>query len=166
MRKFMLAWGISIAGFVCFTLFTAGFLPEGQLATHFDLAGRPNGTQSKSAYPIFFLTTAGMVNLLLWGLTRWMDLIPPALINIPGKDYWFSTPERKAEAFGRLRSVLGLSGAFVNGVFLFCQQMVYQENVAQPFFRVPVGSATILILILTVAFVFTVIRMTLPPEPN
>jgi uncharacterized membrane protein len=163
-NKYAWVWAIMFILFVGYMALTAGLLPEGQIASHFDFEGKPNGSQNKTAYLIFMLAAAVLLNCLFLALYRWIDRVPSELINIPKKDYWFSTPERKLEAFQKLRGVLSLSGAFLNGVFLFCQQLVYQENAAQPFIRIPMDSAVWFLLALVIAFIFTIFRMTSPSE--
>jgi uncharacterized membrane protein len=135
----------------------------GPLATHFDFAGKPNGFQSKPVYLLFFILMNVGINALFLTFFRWIDRLPESLVNIAHKDYWFSTPERKAEAFKRLRKVLCLSGIFLNGIFLICHQMVVQANNPGFFLRVPTNGLLGIVGAVTLLFLFVIFRMVKPP---
>lgn len=159
-------WVAAFLAFLGYVAFTAGSLPDGLLATHFDISGNPNGFQPKASYLLSFISIHLAVNILFLALYAWIDRIPPALVNLPRKDYWFSTPERKAEAFGRLRKTLGLSGAFLNLVFLFCHQLVVQSNNSNTLFRLPPNASLPILLGATVFFILSLLRMVQPPSED
>jgi uncharacterized membrane protein len=65
------------------------YLPD-RIATHFDFAGHPNGWSSRStlALGLVFLTATFAATFL--ASSRMRD-IPPALINLPNRDYWLAS---------------------------------------------------------------------------
>jgi len=71
-------------------------LPE-RIASHFDLAGNPNGWSSKASFFLLLGGLQGFFSLIFWGLSVGLRKIPPALINIPRRDYWLA-PERREES--------------------------------------------------------------------
>ncbi|MCM8812922.1 MAG: DUF1648 domain-containing protein [Candidatus Omnitrophica bacterium] len=68
-------------------------LPE-HVATHFGADGQPNGWMSKTRYP-FFIFLMGM-GMAVFVLTIFFSIrfIPPAMINLPHKDYWLNDLRR------------------------------------------------------------------------
>ena len=110
---------------------TAGSLPD-YLAVHFDVVGRPNGFQGKASFLESFIFFVLFINGLFGLACFWMGRLPENLIHIPRKDYWFSTPERKAIALGKITGIFLLIGAFSNVAFLFAVQVIYQENAKNP----------------------------------
>ncbi len=141
-------------------------LPD-HMATHFDFAGKPNGWQDKSLYFTTMLTIGLVTNGIFAGTAYFMRFIPEGLINLPRKDFWFSTPERKARAMEKLRLSLCVPGIVTNFILCLTQQAVYQANVPNPLFAMPEGLLPFLIgVILLVSFlsVFLMIRFFKPDE--
>src|SRR2546423_1804970 len=79
-----------------------------RVATHFSGAGLPNGWMSRRQLALFDVGLLGFLLLLLIGLGLLGRFLPPTLINVPHRDYWFA-PERRRESADRLfRHVLWL----------------------------------------------------------
>ena len=95
-----------------------------------------------------------------------MERLPSQWINLPRKDYWFSTPQLKAEVFGKLRGVVCLIGLFCNLAFLFTEHIIYQENTPDPVFRVPITGGVIGILVCVVLLALFVFWILQPPKTN
>ena len=90
----LIAWFL----FECAMLWTR--LPE-IIATHFDLAGIPNGWSSHAG----LLATLAMMLVVLGILflsAGWLDRFPDRFVNLPNKDYWLA-PGRRSDAFATLR---------------------------------------------------------------
>ena len=165
MKKLVWVWLLAIAAMVGYFFLLYGGLPE-RVATHFDAEGKPNGFQGKSDYLFFFLRFIFLINGLFGAMFVFMERIPSQWINLPGKTYWFSTPQLKSEIFEKLRGVVCLLGLFCNLAFLFTEHIIYQENTPDPAFRIPVTGGVIGILVcvlLLTLFVFWVFK---PPKAD
>jgi hypothetical protein len=83
--------------YAAFLLYLSNALPE-RTATHFNFAGEPDGwmtrTEAVAWAAVFGFGWPLLVVAICWSI-RWL---PPALINLPRKDYWLA-PERREETF-------------------------------------------------------------------
>ncbi len=161
-NKIRWIWGLAFLGLLIYLAVIAGSLPD-NLAVHFDMAGRPNGFQSRATFLTMILCFSCFINGMILALFYGIDQLPPANINIPWKQYWFATPERQAMAYDRLRAVLVLTGLFICTVFLFVEHIVYQENTPNAAFVIPINAGVGLILILSVLFICASVVITKPP---
>src|SRR5580658_8066152 len=116
-KKIALIWGLAFIVMVGYLMFIEDSLPE-RLAVHFDISGNPNGFQSKSTFITAFYCFTFFINGLFLVLFWAIEKLPSGSINIPWKEYWFATEERKVLAFEKLRAVLGLAGIFICTTFL------------------------------------------------
>jgi len=161
-KKIALIWGLAFVAMVGYLIFIESSLPE-RLAVHFDISGNPNGFQSKSIFITTFLCFIFFINGLFLGLFFLIDRFPSQLINIPWKNYWFATEERKVQAYVKLKAVQGLTGIFVCATFLITEQIIYQANVVNPWFAFPINGGVIVILALSVFFIALIVVITKPP---
>ena len=118
-----LSWAAHLAVFT-------STLPE-RVATHFGLAGAPDGWMSKAAFVTFSVSILAFVIVVFVSSGSLFRILPRGLINVPNRDYWLA-PERRAGA-ARLfmRWMLwALSGlvAFLTGV----NHLVWQANARTP----------------------------------
>lgn len=125
-------------------------LPE-QIAAHFDVAGNPNGFQSRTFFFGLIWAVVLVVLLAFLGIPRWLGKLNPRLLNIPNKEYWL-TPARLDQAMKILSTEMGWYGVVVIGFILFTMQLALQANVA----RAPLNSR-LLIMGLVAFLAFTVI---------
>jgi uncharacterized membrane protein len=105
-------------------------LPE-VVASHFGASGVANGwmprdTHCLLAQGLFILLTA-MFCFMGWIMAR----IPAKWVNLPNKDYWFST-EREADTRRHLASWGYGFGAVVNLFMIFAFHLVYRANLSDP----------------------------------
>lgn len=108
-----------------------GRLPE-TVATHFGSGGRANGWMSRDAQTLLMI---GLF-LLMSGLMAATGLIArkanPRFVNLPHKDYWFATPERRMEIGHRMSAWGEVFGVAMNGFFIVLQHLVYLANRRHP----------------------------------
>jgi len=162
-KKFPWLWLLALAASVSYFLITYSGLPE-RVATHFDLSGAPNGFMTKDGYLSFFITFTLFLNVLFGVLFLFLKKIPFALVNVPRKDYWAANPERMVALHQRLGAVLALIATFMNCVFLFTVQIVYQANTSDATFQIPLNGGVFFILlgsVFMVIFAFLILR---PPQ--
>ena len=164
-KKLSWLWLFFLLASISYFFMTYGSLPD-QVATHFNAAGNPNGYMTKDSYLSFFLTFTLLMNLVFGAALLTLKKIPVALINIPRKDYWTANPERMEALHQKLGAVLALVATFMNCVFLFTVQVVYQANTPNVAFQVPLNGGVFFILLgvlCLVVFAFLVLR---PPQDS
>ncbi len=158
--------GVWIAAFVAVLVFfflTYDGLPE-RVATHFDAMGNPNGFQSKEFHLKFFLLFLFGLNGMFGTFYLLAGRAKAQWINIPRKDYWFSSIELIAELVEKLKRVAAILGIFCNATCLFTVQIIYQQNSPAPVFRFPIGLGVVGILACTVFLVLFLVSLFKPPK--
>lgn len=88
------------AGFLIYLSLTASQLP-GQVASHFNGAGRADGWMTRASYVRFIAVFAIGLPLFVVGVFFLLRFVPNGLINMPRRDYWLA-PERRSETFACL----------------------------------------------------------------
>lgn len=161
-RKIALAWGLFFLAVVGYLFFIKSGLPD-RLAVHFDINGNPNGFQTREVFIHTFLAFITLINAIFLAMFWGIRYFPAVLINIPWKQYWFATEDRKVAAFEKLRAVMGLTGIFICASFLFTEQVIYQANTPNPFFELPVNAGVMVIGVLSVFLIALVFMITKPP---
>jgi uncharacterized membrane protein len=161
-KKIASTWVLVFLAMVGYLMFIQSDLPD-RLAVHFDIDGKPNGFQSKTDFIVMFFWFTFLMNSLFLALFWGIDRLPVKNINMPWKKYWLATEERKNLAFEKLRGVLGLVGIFLCVTFLITEQIIYQANVANPWFAFPINAGVIIIFALTILMIGFAIVITKPP---
>lgn len=67
-----------------------------QVATHFGADGTPNGWMSRSSHVRFMIGFGVGIPLLLMLLSGLAGILPRGYINIPHRDYWFTSEREPA----------------------------------------------------------------------
>ena len=97
-------------------------LPD-RVPLHFGASGQPDRFGSRTeAVVTSALLGAGIIALFA-GLARWMRRLPPAMANIPHKEYWF-TPEHEPRLRRMLATDLYLFGAMTLAFLLGMEVMI------------------------------------------
>jgi hypothetical protein len=103
-------------------------LPE-RMATHFDLAGRPNGFMSRGGFFAFYFGLLAFMALTFFGIAALIRRVPPHMVSLPDRDYWLA-PERREATMTWLAADCWRFGLvvllFVNGI----HELVLRTNVA------------------------------------
>ena len=101
-------------------------LPE-SLAVHFGASGEPNGWSDKTDFVLRYGAIELFIVLLGAASGLLLRTIPPALVNIPHRDYWLA-PERRQETVGFLSNqVLWMETATL-AFLIAIAQLVFKEN--------------------------------------
>ncbi len=133
MRFNTIAWvvfGFAYTALVIALTLTYPALPE-RVASHFDVAGLPNGWMPRRSY-ILFLGAVGLaLPWLLIAATRMIRRLPVSMVNLPNKQYWMAA-EHRDEVY-RATELLGTSLA-AGEVLLFLQLHLstVRANLADP----------------------------------
>jgi hypothetical protein len=64
-------------------------LPE-RLATHFNVAGAPDGWSSRGSFLTVWIVTLAVMGVLFPGLRLLVRILPARFVNVPRRDYWFA----------------------------------------------------------------------------
>jgi uncharacterized membrane protein len=97
-------------------------LPE-KVAVHFGVSGTPDSWSGKWAFTLFSYAVVLSILVLFLGISHGMSRIPPALINMPNKDYWLSENRRRETTGFMSRYVLWLG----SGTVLFLLDIFHQS---------------------------------------
>ncbi len=124
-------------------------LPE-RVASHFGPTGQPDAWTTKVSFLSFDCIVVGGLAALFSVIGLLMEKIPPALMNLPNRDYWLAEENRK-------ETILFLSSSF----FWFASAtMMLLLDVFQQTFQVQLGKAKTLthpVLSLGIYISFTLI---------
>lgn len=123
-----IGWGSAL--FILWFLFRIHSELPGHLATHFDLAGRPNGWMSNSGFCWVMIGLSSIPNVFIRRLIR-RDVRSP-YVNLPFKAYWMATEERREVLAAKARGSSLRVIAFMNCLFLFICYVIYRENSGPP----------------------------------
>src|SRR5689334_19191939 len=86
----LILFGLSIIALALVLILTAPQLPE-RVASHFKVAGTPDGWMSRSAYLWTFAGLTGGMSLFILTLFYCLRFLPVSLINLPNRDYWLAS---------------------------------------------------------------------------
>jgi uncharacterized membrane protein len=83
-------FGVAIAQSIYFY----PLLPE-VISSHFDAAGKVNGTSPKLIYFILYFVSLAITSSFTLGLPLILKYLPTSLINLPYREYWLSADHRE-----------------------------------------------------------------------
>lgn len=120
---------LSAAGAVYVVLSSQELPPS--VASHFGAGGVANGFMTRAGYTVFMAVLTLGLPLLLAIALKMASRLPPAMINLPNRDYWLA-PERKGATFQYLASMGGALGFLLLAFLCFVHWQVVQANAVQP----------------------------------
>jgi uncharacterized membrane protein len=130
-RNPAIIFALLLIGYVVFISCTVPLLPE-QVASHFDINGRPNGWMSRSSAAIFQVVVGLVLPLVIvagFGAARFVSA---EKINMPRKDFWFA-PERREETCAYLlRQGLWLANMEIGLQCAVWYQLVESNDMKMP----------------------------------
>lgn len=100
-----------------------------RMATHFDLAGRANGFQTREAFAWSSVLVSSALLALFAVLPALMRRLPDRWINMPAKDYWLA-PERRARTLARLTLMLDWLGCATVALLVGVFELIIRANLA------------------------------------
>jgi uncharacterized protein DUF1648 len=124
------------------------------VASHFDAHGRPNGWQTRTIFFAFFVGSIVIATVVCFGVPRLIASMPPALINLPYKEYWLSS-ERRPSSLAFLSTHFAWLGCAVLLVGIFAFEFSVRANF-QPDKRFNTAS---LLYVFAAFFVFVIVWM-------
>ncbi|MCA9736139.1 MAG: DUF1648 domain-containing protein [Gemmatimonadota bacterium] len=112
-------------------------LPD-PMGTQFTFDGTPVRWTPRPQFIVAFGLVAALINLLfLGGIPEVLRRTGATRFNVPNRDYWLATPERRTEALRRMCPFLARSAVFANTLLLLCLHLVAQWNGARVLVRIP-----------------------------
>lgn len=109
---------------------TASQLPS-RVATHFDLAGKPNGWMSRGTHVSAMLTFGFLVPAFILGIAVLTRYLNGAGCNIPHRDYWLA-PERRAATMDFIFDHCVWLGCLLVIFHMGLHQVILWANQARP----------------------------------
>lgn len=73
-----------------------------QVATHFDLRGKPDGWMERVWNIVAYACLGIGLSLMICGIFSLCSRLPTSMVNLPRREYWLA-PERRAATFVELR---------------------------------------------------------------
>ena len=138
-------------------------LPE-RIPTHFDLKGNPDGWSSKGSFLIIMVIVIIGINIWYPLTGLFIKKMPRSLVNIPNKDYWYSTPERIEYMTGVFKTMMAMIFGIMNLIFIYLLYYTHQMALElEPF--MPMWSVFIPVLVLTIyPIVYLYKKLKIPPD--
>ena len=133
-----------------------GDLPE-QIAVHFNLEGVPDRFEDKATFHQIFIPVSLFAVLFSTILLPWVvSKFPQSWTNIPNKDYWFATPERRAEVKKFQDTVISTSGLYLISVLFLAYVSIVDVN-TDPLVDIPIMVFVAAIIAMTIVYIILMI---------
>jgi uncharacterized membrane protein len=151
-----IVFALLLIGYFVFLACTVSLLPQ-RMATHFDANGQPNGWMSRSSAVVFQGVVGLLLPLIITVVFCTLKFVPTQLINVPGRDYWFSPEHRKETC-----TYLSRQGLWLASLLVGLQAMVWYQLIESNSAKIPHLSSSQFLFTLTifgVAMIIWVIRI-------
>jgi uncharacterized membrane protein len=125
-QRFILFSLVSIA--VLQIMYYYPLLPS-TVASHFDVAGNPNGCSSKKQFIGIYMVVILMMSFSYLVLPLLLKYIPVSLINLPKRDYWLA-PERKQTTFLFIGETMLSLGNATTLFLIITFQLAFEANLS------------------------------------
>lgn len=125
-----------------FNWFITLSLPQ-KVATHFDIAGRPDGFMDLQNHQSFIMLSTVFFPLFMVFMVGILPAWFPSLVNIAHRDYWFSAG-RKSQTLDYLFFMACLLGVLMVFFFVGLNAIIVLANNSKPVL-LPLGSFFIVI---------------------
>ncbi len=101
-------------------------LPE-QVATHFDLNGKPDAWMSKTPAVLMMCFFQLGLPLFLLGTSTLTSWLPSSMINIPHRDYWLH-PERRVSTLAFVALIMNSMAVLVSTFIMALNHLTFIAN--------------------------------------
>ena len=105
-------------------------LPE-TMASHFGAGGRPNDYMSKVPFFWFLAASAGGSVAIVFAAAGMLKRLPARWINIPNRDYWLATDERREVAMNRIAAPMAWIGLLTAALLAVAVEFTIEANLEQ-----------------------------------
>ncbi len=125
----LLAYALLILGLLYQTRVYMPQLPP-VVASHFNLAGEPDGYSSREGFRLFSILVQGGTAGFAFLLALIIGRIPPSLVNIPNRMFWLTGEYREASLIVIQRAILWM-GALTFAFLLMVFQATIRANLSE-----------------------------------
>lgn len=98
-----------------------------RVATHFGIDGAPNAWMSRNAATAMMLTLQIGLPLFMAGFGASMRWLPPSLVNIPHRQYWFE-PQRRESTVRTMRLMLMFMALLTSLFLIWLSHLTFRAN--------------------------------------
>lgn len=126
-RNVALIWICTLVVLVLQAALAYNDLPD-RIASSFDFNGNPRAAGTKESFYLSWLTVVFVLNasvLIMRPIFRWA---PVSMINVPNRDYWLASPERRAQSCAKLINMMAVVFACVNVMLILVFQYIVSVN--------------------------------------
>jgi uncharacterized membrane protein len=102
-------------------------LPE-SMASHFGAGGRPDSFMSKGGFFVAMALIGGGSVAAVFAAPLLLRITPPKHLNLPNREYWLASDERRNSAFDRLAGLMGWVGAATTALLVIATELTIQAN--------------------------------------
>lgn len=141
----------SAAGSAAYIFMTTAQLPD-PLASHFALDGHANNHMPRDAYRALMTGLTLLIPAIVVVFQIWLPRVVTRLINLPRRDYWLATPERRAQMLAYLERHALITAIVPPLFFAGLHRLVMSANA-----QVPAQLDNVWFLLMGGAFVVCVI---------
>jgi hypothetical protein len=126
-----LLFAVTVMAATAYVYITSASLPD-PLASHFAFDGHANNRTSRDAYQALMTGMTLLIPLIVVVFQVWLPRVFTRLINIPRRDYWLATPERRAHMLDYLERHALITGLVPPLFFAGMQRLIIDANARVP----------------------------------
>jgi uncharacterized membrane protein len=108
------------------------------MATHYDGAGVPNGSMTRSMAAVVQIALLGVLGGVFLFLPISLGRVSSARLKVPHREYWLA-PERRKETVLAIQERVSLLGTGLLGLLLLVNEFNYRANLNPPL-RLPAAA--------------------------
>jgi uncharacterized membrane protein len=101
------------------------------MTTHYNAAGVPNGTMTRSVAALVQVVLLGIVSGVFLGLPLLLGRVPPAQLKVPHREYWLA-PGRLKETLSAIQARLSVFGSGSLAFLLLVSELNFRANLDPP----------------------------------
>jgi uncharacterized membrane protein len=141
-------------------------LPD-RMPSHFNFQGEPDSYSSKNQFFGTWLFALVLLNVLLPSVHLLIRVVPSTMINVPHREYWLATSDRKREVAAKMANLMVAMAIGLNLIFFLLLESIRSYTLtgtaSMPFWT-PLVILPFLIIV-PLLFVFRMFRVP-PSEPG
>ena len=130
--RFARGFFILVVLLCCLETVRLWFLAPQSMASHFDVLGNPDAFVSKYEFFSLQVQTSLVVLLVSLALQIFPLSVPPSWVNMPNREYWLASPDRRESVSDRLSSFGSALSALILLVMQAGFELSFSANLQRP----------------------------------